>query len=74
MMTSLRRIEGFDLDLIAAKFGNRYYEHSIAIINEMEPRNIFNQNGNQYSLKDEAKFLADGIASDFFILESAPSS
>jgi oxygen-independent coproporphyrinogen-3 oxidase len=74
MMTSLRRIEGFDLDLIAAKFGNRYYEHSIAIINEMEPRNIFNQNGNQYSLKDEAKFLADGIASDFFILESALSS
>ena len=74
MMTSLRRIEGFDLDLIAAKFGNRYYEHSIAIINEMEPRNIFNQNGNQYSLKNEAKFLADGIASDFFILESAPSS
>ena len=74
MMTSLRRIEGFDLDLIAAKFGNRYYEHSIAIINEMEPRNIFNQNGNQYSLKEEAKFLADGIASDFFILESAPSS
>ena len=74
MMTSLRRIEGFDLDLIAAKFGNRYYEHSIAMINEMEPRNIFNQNGNQYSLKEEAKFLADGIASDFFILESAPSS
>ena len=74
MMTSLRRIEGFDLDLIAAKFGNRYYEQSIAMINEMEPRNIFNQNGNQYSLKDEAKFLADGIASDFFILESAPSS
>ncbi len=74
MMTSLRRIEGFDLDLIAAKFGNRYYEHSIAMINEMEPRNIFNQIGNQYSLKDEAKFLADGIASDFFILESAPSS
>ena len=74
MMTSLRRIEGFDLDLIAAKFGNRYYEHSIAMINEMEPRNIFNQNGNQYSLKEEAKFLAYGIASDFFILESAPSS
>lgn len=74
MMTSLRRIEGFDLDLIAAKFGNRYYEHSIAMINEMELRNIFNQIGNQYSLKDEAKFLADGIASDFFILESAPSS
>jgi oxygen-independent coproporphyrinogen-3 oxidase len=74
MMTSLRRMEGFDLDLIAAKFGNHYHEHSIAMIKEMESKNIFNQKGNQYSLKDEAKFLADGIASDFFILESAPSS
>ena len=74
MMTSLRRMEGFDLDLIEAKFGKRFHEHSIAMIKEMDSKNIFNQNGNQYSLKDEAKFLADGIASDFFILESAPSS
>jgi oxygen-independent coproporphyrinogen-3 oxidase len=74
MMTSLRRMEGFDLDLIAAKFGKRYHEHSIAVIKEMNSKYIFNQKGNQYSLKDEAKFLADGIASDFFILKSAPSS
>jgi hypothetical protein len=44
------------------------------MIKEMDAKNIFNQNGNQYSLNDEAKFLADGIASDFFILESAPNS
>ena len=74
MMTSLRRMEGFDLDIIAAKFGKRYHQHSIAMIKEMDAKNIFNQKDNQYSLKDEAKFLADGIASDFFILESAPSS
>ena len=74
MMTSLRRMEGFDLDLIAEKFGEHYQKHSIAMIKEMDSKNIFNQNGNQYSLKDEAKFLADGIASDFFILESAPNS
>lgn len=74
MMTSLRRIEGFDLDMIAAKFGKHFYEHSFAMIKEMDAKNIFNQNGNQYSLKDEVKFLADGIASDFFILESAPNS
>jgi oxygen-independent coproporphyrinogen III oxidase len=74
MMTSLRRMEGFDLDWIAAKFGKHFYEHSIAMIKAMEAKNIFNQNGNQYGLKDEAKFLADGIASDFFILESAPNS
>jgi oxygen-independent coproporphyrinogen-3 oxidase len=74
MMTSLRRMEGFDLDLIAAKFGKRIYDHSMAMIKEMNAKNIFNQNGKQYSLKDDAKFLADGIASDFFILESAPNS
>ena len=74
MMTSLRRMEGFDLDWIAEKFGKHFHEHSIAMIKAMEAKNIFNQNGNQYGLKDEAKFLADGIASDFFILESAPNS
>jgi oxygen-independent coproporphyrinogen-3 oxidase len=73
MMTSLRRMEGFDLDLIEATFGKRYLDHSIEMIQAMRSKNIFQQNGNQYSLKNEAKFLADGIASDFFILGSAPS-
>ena len=73
MMTSLRRIEGFDLDLIEATFGKRYLDHSIEMIQAMRSKNIFQQNGNQYSLKNEAKFLADGIASDFFILGSALS-
>ena len=71
MMTSLRRMEGFDLDFIHATFGKRYYDHSITIINEMDARAVFKQNENRYSLNDGAKFLADGIASDFFILGSA---
>lgn len=71
MMTSLRRLEGFDLDYIQATFGKSYYDHSIAIINEMDARAVFKQNENRYSLNDGAKFLADGIASDFFILGSA---
>jgi oxygen-independent coproporphyrinogen-3 oxidase len=73
MMTSLRRMEGFDLDIIAAKFGKRYHQHSIAMIKEMDFKNIFNQKDNQYSLKEEAKFHSDGIASDIFILGSAPT-
>jgi oxygen-independent coproporphyrinogen-3 oxidase len=73
MMTSLRRMEGFDLDLIRSIFGQSYFDHSIATINELLSKDIFQQNGNQYSLKNEAKFLADGIASDFFILGSAPT-
>jgi hypothetical protein len=43
------------------------------MIQAMRSKNIFQQNGNQYSLNDGAKFLADGIASDFFILGSAPT-
>ena len=73
MMTSLRRMEGFDLDFILATFGKSYYDHSVTIIHEMHAKNVFNQNENRYSLNDDAKFLADGIASDFFILESAPT-
>lgn len=73
MMTSLRRIEGFDLDFILTTFGQSYFDHSIATINELLSKNVFQQNGNQYSLKNEAKFLADGIASDFFILGSVPA-
>jgi oxygen-independent coproporphyrinogen-3 oxidase len=73
MMTSLRRIEGFDLDLIEARFGKHYLDHSIAMIQAMRSKNIFQQDGNQYSLNDGSKFLADGIASDFFILGSAPT-
>jgi oxygen-independent coproporphyrinogen-3 oxidase len=73
MMTSLRRIEGFDLDFILATFGKSYFDHSVAIIHEMLAKAVFQQNENRYSLNDSAKFLADGIASDFFILESAPT-
>ena len=73
MMTSLRRMEGFDLDFIQATFGKSYYDHSVAVINEMHTKAVFQQNENRYSLNKSAKFLADGIASDFFILESAPT-
>ncbi len=74
MMTSLRRMEGFDLDLIQSKFGAQYCTHSIDILEAMRSKNFFHQDGNCYTLRNEAKFLADGIASDFFILESAQSS
>jgi oxygen-independent coproporphyrinogen-3 oxidase len=73
MMTSLRRMEGFDLDFIQGTFGQSYFDHSIETIQELLPKDVLQQNGNQYSLKNEAKFLADGIASDFFILGSAPT-
>lgn len=71
MMTSLRRIEGFDLGIIEQKFGTSYLEHTKRTLDEFKSKNYFQQIENNIALKNSAKFLADGIASDFFILETA---
>lgn len=71
MMTSLRRMEGFSLDYIERAFGSALLEHSKTILNTMQAKNYFQQTENNIALKPDAKFLADGIASDFFILATA---
>jgi oxygen-independent coproporphyrinogen-3 oxidase len=71
MMTSLRRIEGFDLGFIEQKFGSSYLEHTKCTLEALKSKDYFQQIENNIALKNSAKFLADGIASDFFILETA---
>lgn len=71
MMTSLRRIEGFDLDFVKTHFGNSYFEHTLQVMDTVGTKHYFMQVGNRFALTKEAKFLADGIASDFFILTMA---
>ena len=71
IMTSLRRMEGFDLDFIKMNFGIHYYQHTISTIESMRPKNYLIQDQNKFMLSKAAKFLADGIASDFFILDAA---
>ena len=71
IMTSLRRMEGFDLDYIKSVFGIAYYEHSKATMDALRTNHYFQVNENRVALNQEAKFLADGIASDFFILGTA---
>ena len=73
MMTSLRRMEGFDIDYIESTFGTSYVQHCKNIMESMDAKNYFSQNGNKIALNSEAKFLADGIASDFFILTTSQS-
>ena len=71
MMTSLRRMEGFDLDYITDKFGREIYQDCIQTIASMQDKHYLVQTPKGYTLSQEARFLADGIASDFFILGSA---
>lgn len=73
MMISLRCMEGFDLTLIESKFGKAYLEHTHQIIAELDSQKALQKTNTGYCLEKSAKFLADGIASAFFIVGSSPS-
>ena len=69
MMISLRCIEGFDLKYIESSFGKAYGEHTQSVIQKLEAQDVLEQTNNGYCLNKSAKFLADGIASEFFIVD-----
>lgn len=69
MMISLRCIEGFDLKHIESSFGKAYVEHTQSVIQILQAQDIFEQTNNGYCLNKSAKFLADGIAAEFFIVD-----
>lgn len=69
MMISLRCMEGFDLKHIESSFGKAYSEHTQNVIQILAQKDIFEQKSTGYCLKKSAKFLADGIASEFFIVD-----
>jgi oxygen-independent coproporphyrinogen-3 oxidase len=68
MMIALRQIEGFSLDYILENFGAAYYTHTMKILAPFVQKSQLNTTTNGYTLSNTAKFFADGIASDFFIV------
>ena len=73
MMISLRCMEGFDLTFIESKFGEAYLQHTNNIIAQLASQKVLSKTSEGYCLSKSAKFLADGIASEFFIIGSSPS-
>ncbi len=73
MMISLRCMEGFNLELIESKFGEAYLQHTNKTISALASQNLLHKTNEGYCLNKSAKFLADGIASEFFIVGSAQS-
>lgn len=69
MMISLRLIEGFELNEIQERFGAAYVEHTQQILNALIAEGKIIQSENRYTIALNARFLADGIASDFFIID-----
>lgn len=68
IMISLRCMEGFDLHLIKERFGEAYLDHTNTIIQTLVEQKLLIRTNDGYCLSKSAKFLADGIASEFFIV------
>lgn len=66
MMISLRQMEGFSLYKIRTQFGEKYELHVQIIASAFELKKQLQKTALGYCLTKEAKFFADGIASDFF--------
>ncbi|TRZ81545.1 MAG: radical SAM family heme chaperone HemW [Sediminibacterium sp.] len=66
MMISLRKSEGFSTDYIQAVFGEKYATNTLSIVPKYIAMGQLETTEKGYTLTKEAKFFADGIASDFF--------
>lgn len=68
MMTSSRLLEGFSLQHIQDQFGESYLQHATLIAKQYVSNNQMSETASGYALSKNARFFADGIASDFFII------
>ena len=68
LMISLRLSEGFSLQHIKKQFGESYVQHTKAIAMQFINTKQLQSIATGYTLSPSARFFADGIASDFFIV------
>lgn len=66
IMVGLRRLQGIQFKDIASKFGNTYLTHVQSIIEQK--KQLMDCNALHFAIKNEYRFLADGIAADFFVV------
>jgi oxygen-independent coproporphyrinogen-3 oxidase len=69
VMISLRLLEGISLTEIESRFGEAYLQHTLVIANELLAMGKIENTSKGYAIVKNARFLADGIASDFFIVD-----
>jgi len=69
IMTGLRTKWGIDLDKVKSSFDYDLEEHYSELIKELVEKNLAEIQGRNFVLTKTGLFMADGIASDFFILE-----
>lgn len=68
LMISLRLSDGFSLKYIKDHFGESYVQHTNAIAMQFISNKQLQPTATGYTLSQSARFFADGIASEFFIV------
>lgn len=68
MMISLRLIDGVNTAVLSEKFGASYLAHTLAVIETLQKENKIIHTSDGFAIAKQARFLADGIASEFFIV------
>jgi oxygen-independent coproporphyrinogen-3 oxidase len=68
MMISLRLLEGVDMQALAARFGNAFLAHTQSTMELLFKEGKLIKTNQGFAIAKEARFLADGIASEFFIV------
>jgi oxygen-independent coproporphyrinogen III oxidase len=68
MMIRLRLLEGFSMEEIKDQFGDVYVQHTLQVLTSLLLQEKIENTPLGYAIPKKARFLSDGIASDFFIV------
>lgn len=68
MMISLRLLEGVEMEQIEKRFGSAYSQHTKDVLETFLVNGKIETTLKGFTIAKDARFLADGIASDFFIV------
>jgi oxygen-independent coproporphyrinogen-3 oxidase len=69
IMTGLRTMWGISINFIENKFGKNFKNHFLKSIKKYIDQKLIHISNDMYITTDSARFLADGIAADLFIID-----
>jgi oxygen-independent coproporphyrinogen-3 oxidase len=67
VMTSLRRIEGIDLNYVAERFGQHHAERLLASAHKWMARGVVYQAGNNLAIRQEDFLVSDAVIESLFV-------
>ena len=69
IMTGLRTMWGISLNYIEQQFDSRFKEYFLKTVKKYINQNLINKDKDIYTSTESGRFLADGIASELFMID-----